>query len=496
MNLKFYKNLNILKTAGITNFFLVDIHYNFIRIALFRKKERILNLQNSSDFKIELTELKCQQFDSDTKALKKLVLEIAEKNEIKDIYLFAGISDFQYANVAIPLETDDIHIWFLENSLKFLPEGKSVDEFVFAHELQTEDENNGYYSVAIARRDNIERLYNSLSDENIKIPGVFPFALEIPGNKDITENTSYLLLDVLNGKIDYTYRKSSNVLTHGKLYQNNTSDNIDAVKDALLSIKQNVLIELNDYKNLTIYFSCENGEYNEIREVINAALPEAKINPDIEDSFVPFIIGKLFTDVLFQNYEGSLNLLQDSQLNRVRTELEKQSVFRYIITSGMLIILLLISAYIWEGFLTGEKEDIEARSAEMDVNKTRLEQVTKQNKILEANLRLLNSLKGSKINFTDVLYYVSDVMPQDLFLTDIKLEELPDNKLQIHLEGISKTQKGIASLIENLELAKVFREITLDLSETIKREYLLKKVSHISSNPIFFTISAEYYAKK
>lgn len=480
--MKFLDNISLLKLSGLEYFIFLDLSGISVNIYLIRRWENLLRINKNADLSLKIVDSCIFEDDPVFKNSKSYIKKLVEKYGLKDPSLIIGINDFRFSTRALPADTDDVQLWFTENTGKFLPEGQPAEEFVFSYQDYKKDEHQSHYFLVIARTNYIETIQNALSDLNIRILALFPFQLSILEAEHNKNNTLYI--DLKKDRISFCF------INHSILYKeifisedtscNKMPEYFDEIKQYIIQSSGNQ--SLNDpeiyidaHQNLHIESKILAGIFNNSKVHYNPA-----VQNKIYFSFVK----------LMNSFDSGINLLSKDLFENGREYVEKKSVFRLILGSAALLIIFLIFDFGMELYFSSRDKDIHDVQLIASLEKRGIEKLEKENVFIRSNISLVKSIKNNKLWTSAVMKQISEIIPEKCFLTDIKISE-EATFTGIELNGYACFQQNIVDILAGMEAIKNFKDIKLVYSSSNNHDR--RFVSDNAPDLIKFCIRANCY---
>jgi len=495
-----FKKLSFLKVAGINKLVLIEVYPAIIKFICIKNKDRFYKLTSGKkliDYEVIVSEY--HEIDSDNLlSVNKLLRKFIEKNNLADTYTVIGINDFKFTTINIPNDTEDIDSWFIDNSGKFLPEGRPVTDFQYSYEQYYEDENSKYYFIVIVRSDYISRLYKACNVCDLHIINISPFSLSLDFSNYLSE-TDILYLDFTSNKISYTIVKSPGVLANGEYYYQSYihdkafeaelfTNDMELMQESLLTT-----MNINSFEKYDIYLCSKTGDYASIEKVISKVLKSKSINTELKNRDPLYLGSYLAYNKINNVFDRQINLLSSEVRDKERFILEKNLSMRVILGIGMILIALLMSSYFIEGFVNDKINDEQENLANSNSKIVLLDNLKKENVQLTSDISVINTLREKKIKYSGLLSDLTQVVSDKSCLTAINVKNVDNGMINLELTGLAESQQEIASIITQMERSKLFKNVSLIYSAEKKIEGIRTNNGR-GHNFIQFNIAVKYHA--
>lgn len=473
MKLKLLENISLLKSVGISRFITVEINTHYCKLAFIKRKELIYKINSSVKSNgLEIVKSFMVEYDTGFKKVKDEINSFIERENWRNPIIILGTNEFKFATVAIPLEEEEIDVWFLENSTKFLPNALKANEFSYAYEQFAEDENNRYFIVAIVRGNHLKHIVDSFSALNIKIISCFPFMLSLPFSLEI-EESNQLLISIEDDSLSYFLKTDSQRCFYDRLFFQ-TSENYDRVstiKEQLKNLRTHFSDDLhvNPRIPLNVFVGVKDKYLGTTKAMLISTFNPKTINQDISDKDTEYLTCIFAVKKLLMNYDKSLNLLNDNESELNRLEFEKNSVLHFILAGGFVILLFVIVSFFADRYLSNKLQNQNENLAGLQSITKTVEGIKTENMRLDRNLALLQQLKENRDGQAQLLEEIPDLVNDKICLSSLITNEQTKG-IKIQMTGLSYSQKDIADLISQMEKSKMFNNVNLLYSSAKKNE--------------------------
>lgn len=316
MNIKqLYKNISVLKLAGIKNFICVEITQNVARIVYIKRSEPIINIKAGEFLEKHFPILSETSFEyeGDCAELQKTVSEFIQKSKVDNPQIVICISDYQLKQLAVPHDTDDVDLWFIENIENILPNGYAKNDIVYNYEQTNEDENYKYFTVLLAESKLINGIVSAFSVSALNLVAIMPLPnTEGQGKYDSILSVIKKLTENIDTRLNLldqeSYEKQRTQI------DKKISMNIILLAGLIVLILQLLAMSINYYTT---------SKNTSKQEAIFVANKQAKLNSELRQRNDKLkkdisILASLKTDRVktsYLLYEISLALSQKSVLN-------------------------------------------------------------------------------------------------------------------------------------------------------------------------------------
>jgi len=169
-----------------------------------------------------------------------------------------------------------------------------------------------------------------------------------------------------------------------------------------------------------------------------------------------------------------INLLPPEEKKKLLSERKKKIVIIFWVLISFFLfcsILVLSSMKIYLQIETKSEKAFLA-AANKGVNQPEVQDFRGRIKIANSNLEKLNSFYKKKIYFSDVLKNVSEIIPQQIFLTNLSIipsvEKEKEQLIKVSLSGFSPTRDVLFDFRKKLENNDYFQEVYFPPSDWVK----------------------------
>ncbi|MBN2571422.1 MAG: PilN domain-containing protein [Ignavibacteriales bacterium] len=506
---RFSDKISLIRLSGISKIFFVDIHRHYYKIILLKRKESFFTIMSTKSIK-KFTTLysNAAKHNGNFLVIFSEIKKQADKFGIKNPQVIFGINEFRLKTVTIASDVDEIETWFDENTQKFLVEGQSRDNFQYSYSLYKKDDEYFYYNVIICRKELIDQLIELSSKNNLKILSISPFSISI--QSAITERQNILFLDFTEDRLSYSFCDENNNIIFGEKFKNLylagddaelldwRKINFDVLNEVLSELKHN-LTTIADQKveeNLNVFIVAKKHNFESIVLAISVNFSSFTINSGFEN-YDPFYIGTyLVYDSIIKNFDNQINLLDHSQKDSNRFEIDKQSAQRFVIVTGIIIILFLLVFYWMEDMLNSSLQDGEEELIESQLKKDLQDKLLLENQNLRSNLSNLLSLKNNKAEYSKLFYSISELITENVCFISLDIKETNDNILFLDFVGVAYDQEDVTILMKNLEQDDNYKDVKLIYTSTIETKDIKENKPKNREQLTKFNLTANYYAHK
>jgi hypothetical protein len=475
VKLSFIKDISIMRLSGIKSIIVLEMFQDHYKVLLVKRKEGPFRLKKGDLKSFQSVYSDVCYADAEPSGIQKKIKEIISKYGLKDPALVAGVNGFRHSMAAIPLDNDDEELWFLENSGKFLPEGRPKDEFILSYGLLRKDDNYAYYLTSVLRRDYMDKVLSILKLEGLKILGVFPFRLLLPFN-GFTRDKNLLYLEILQSEIAYSFTSESGSFTSGVEYLEaieNGKLNSSGFEGALNNIRE-VLRQAsgqNPLNELHLLLSSEKDVFSEAEPIARQVFSPAEINNSLHGLDLQFLSSGLALNTIFNGMDSGINFLDEERKEKEREPVEKLAAMRLILAFGGILIFFLLSFYMLEGYMSDKLQNMGDDLSGASTRLIEVEKLTKENASLALNLKTLKSLKTERVTYTNLMFYLSGITSEKSCLTGLTLKGKQGDFIDCDISGAARTQEEVARVMGRLETLQGFKDPVLLFSGEKERAY-------------------------
>jgi Tfp pilus assembly protein PilN len=494
MNTKFLNNLSLLKTAGIKKILAVDIFNDYLKLTFLIRKEKLFNISNDTLLEnIYVSSVEKIEFENDLNSIHDLLLSWLALNKLENVHILVGINECQYQKINVPVDVEDDELWFLENSEKFLPEGRSSNEFSFSYQKIKEDEFARSYLAAITRKDYIDKIVLAFSFPEFEILGIMPFLSSFVLNKEL-QNSNRLLLIFLINKLQYAFVNESGSFELGELYYNNPDDPNDIsgiLLNNIYTLDQMLVKSDKPLDGLTIITSAPTGLEEPIRGLIyeNLSVKINFYNTKMESQAIP---SALTLTALFENFESRINFLPTDLSLAGSSKIEKRIFLNSVFICGGVVLILLLLSNLFSLYSQKAQSERDEETVTLDQQQNMLKKLKEGNDNLKANISMMNKLKNKKSAYSSLMLLLNKITDEDCCLTGVEIKN-NNNYMNLNITGVAYSQGNVSDLIKKMESLNQFKDISLVYSSSVSTDELSLAVKLNTKRVVQFNIKSGYY---
>lgn len=167
-----------------------------------------------------------------------------------------------------------------------------------------------------------------------------------------------------------------------------------------------------------------------------------------------------------------INLLPPKEKEKLLGE----KIYKILLALGILIILFLISLFLIlfairvHIFSRAESQKIITESAQVEFQVAGLKSLKKDIISINRNLLKVNSFYEKQPNFTELLIKISEIIPNEIYLTDFSLSPIfeEEYRFQVIIIGRSLTREVLHTFKKDIKEKPIFQETYIPLSDLIK----------------------------
>lgn len=188
--INFIKRFSVLKLTGLKNFICVEILPGKARLLFIKRAEAFYNILSDafnekqysirSESEIEFNGIYSNLYDS--------VIELIKINKVDNPQIIFCINEYMLKPLAVPHDTEDVDLWFIENIENIVPDGYSKNEVAYNYEQTSEDENYKYYNVLIAESSCVNEIISSFAKPEYSLLAIMP----LPKTGEVNNYSSIL----------------------------------------------------------------------------------------------------------------------------------------------------------------------------------------------------------------------------------------------------------------------------------------------------------------
>lgn len=452
------KELSLLKLAGIKNICVIEVHGKHIVFSHIMLKTKISDILNNRFNSIIVKESFSIRATENVRELENSLFKLTDKINRNKTYFLIATSHCRHKLFSIPKSAGDVETWIAENKKKILSDIVNPDQFLYSYEIISEDEDNICIVFTISRKDHIEFYTSLLAKHNLKILAIT--SVNLASISSLDEEKGCLLVVPVEDKIIYSYYDGKKDFISDEMFY--LSDEEDAAQKALLQIKETVFNKRNKSAiNIKILLNCSNNQFARVRERLSDIFNDAPINEGLGSDINEHTAINQIIKKYVENYDNSTNLLQEEMSLSSREEIEKESALKVILSISAIILILLLLLNIFNYIIGAELAENEEYIAERKSKQELLDRMTSDKAALNKKLNLLNNLKWKRTNYSLILQYVSEAVPEGSLLTSLKATDTQNGYVALELEGLAKGQEDVSLILSRLESRKRLKNVVL-----------------------------------
>ncbi|HZW40269.1 MAG TPA: PilN domain-containing protein [Ignavibacteriaceae bacterium] len=463
------KKTNILKLAGIKHFFILEFYSDYIKVSLFELNDFFLIFKNKVKFKLVLNRvlIKNENELEITKDICSLITEIG----IKEFLIIIGVTEFKFRKLTLSNEVENIEEWFSDNKLKFIPEGRPENEFEVFYKEYYKDDNLSYVYTFLLRNNYLQNILN-LGEFNKYILSIYPIPFFVFDRRDLSD---YIFIGIEKDKIAMAAKNSAGDIFYDEYFlDNKTSNNIyDTIEDALISLKQGMLISSFTMGMPSIHLSYQNLDKLNLYKIIDNVFDKYSTIKNIDDNSY-FMASQLVFEHYIHSYNNKLQFLEVDKKIKINDLLEKKALLRITLYSSLLICFYLVLLIISENHINNKLEEFQDVSDNMLIISNENKNLEKENNLMLSNIKLFNSLKEKYFQYSNVLEDISLIINNNCYLTEMNIVEDKKNIFSVEISGYSKDQLNVGNFISSMEESNKFNNIKLLFSSIDKNKFELE----------------------
>ncbi|MGD8782118.1 MAG: PilN domain-containing protein [Ignavibacteria bacterium] len=496
-----FDKVSYLKLAGINKFILLDVYKNKLDILFLENKEPVYKFTaglNIEDY--EILSFETGEYSGRTEDILPILKKFTQKHQAEDVYLIIGINEYRTKTLIVDKKTEDVNLWFLENTEKFIPAGRPAKEFSFTYEKYKEDDDNYYYLVAITREEYVSELTKTCLNSGLKILSITAFTLSFH-SLAFVKDIKAVFIKITGDVIRYSYSDVNNNLFINEHYHKiflPCSGNRVNQKELAYSLQQigeavKIAPGGNEQGELNVYLSVEKDYYEAFQPGITKILNPASINNGYE-KFNAASLSSFFTLLkeLSCTNEGKLNFLNNETALKERDCIEKQITFCTTLASGVLLISLLLILFTFESFVSGRIKAGQEDVLEVNAKSALISKFEEENTKFNMSLSLLKKLKDKKSTYSSLIKSLSEIVTSKSCFTGLKLNENENKENKIEITGVALNRQEVAKLMKNMENNAGFSNILLSYSNSIESKKIETNIRIKQSEIIEFKVVCEY----
>lgn len=467
--------LESMKFIGINEYLFIDFYGDHLSISALKIRGNV-NLTDNDSFekKISLIASSIFNYKNDIFNVYTEIKSFIEKNNLINYYIISGVSEFRVLTEKLPIEIDNIEEYISENVAKYLPSGRSKEEFIIKQWVYNSD--NDYYNILIfiSRRNYIDEITSFIDKLNIKYLAITPL---IPNIEYLTKTENALAsIYIQDGRI-LLFLKLNNELVYDELYYNSNVEQLSSALENRLKVNS----QKQEKEKQIIIVSSSNNLEEHNATIIYKLLSNYKLIPSINNSiFVKYAENINLTLRGINNY----NFLNNERLKRTKEEIEEGFIRRYFQFAAVAIICLLTLLYIGEVFIGSKILASDSEVSEIIIKEELCKKISDENLKKEQYLKKLLEIKNTSKLSGDILKDISLAINKNTVLNSVEIIDR-DNKVEIRIFGQCLYQSDISENLSNFENIEGFNNTVLVYSKISKKGKNKKR-------NLEFSISAEY----
>lgn len=494
MKFSIANRISLLRLASFRKILLCEIFPECMEISYFRNNESFFKVGSKkiSPRKIKFIAGRTIEGLDSGKMIAAGIKEFCKEHSLKNIPLIVGVSEYRSNTCAIPSDTEDIDLWFEDNAFKFIPEGRSKEEFLISYEQYKSDDEYHHFIVVIIRKDYLENILCNLPFNDVIPFCILPFLHTVSSLAHEKSNT--LFIKFSHSKAAYSFCTDESSLFAGEIYHNlQINDSPDNLNEKTRKIIFDLRSELTTHigslnlEELEVYVSCEQDIYPDLGRHISEYFKTVNVNKGFEHILPEYITGIFALNKMTTTFNTTLNLLTSDKCNKFRERIERKAALNVLTLLGGLVFILLAVLNIFR-FSTMRNEDIGyAGDYEKNVKQYQFSMMELENKKMKNKILLISDIKKNRRIYADLLYEISENLPQHSRFTEITIKENKDRSISIVFTGEAFSQKDVAIIVSGLELSNKFRNVSL-ISSGSNESY------QYDDHFVHFKIKSDYHA--
>ncbi|MBL1215795.1 MAG: hypothetical protein HND52_20670 [Ignavibacteriae bacterium] len=496
MKINLKELISPIKLSGNRHFLTVDwVDSEYLLSLILIPKGIFISKSNEDIYSYKVLETKRIPVTSQKDSIKKIIVEILNNSNLRKAPVLFGLDQYKIYSISLPADTEDVELWFLENSSSFLPPKSNRNEFEYRYLKYFENEDVKKFLVVVTRNENIERITSQFTIPGLDLISIFPFLLS-----SIFLSSENIHLKINENELTWIAKNSNKELHFGEFYFDNSHTHTPQKN---YELKFTALSEIAGYLRRNIF----NG-YNTVEESvcnINISHPFTNQN-EVDDLLKSEFESNLKCKTNIKCHEANTSLLAVNSIVHSHDELnflcEKrktefnnsldQTIFqRIVLLTGIIFMILLLMLNGLEQYFLSQSEKNQNRLQLIRVNERKIDKLVNDISQLEKDYSKLFEIKYNNQNYSQIFSSVANCTNGNTKL--VQLSIICDSSQSfLSVKGKCNSQNDIVNFIDLMEDSQIFFKPQLEYSQRNKGKYKSKVID----NKIDFKINSKFDVSK
>ncbi len=392
--------------------------------------------------------------------------------------------------------------WLNQNTAQFLPPGLPKNQIIYGYNHIRNAEDSGAVLLTIAKLDTIKKWTDVFIQLQLRIACVngnyFPVqsCFAFLDDTFFQENRAFLHFDthavflLITKKGIPGYYKEF-LRSHSQLKSQSHANDVKRDGIEKESKYASIIEELNQFKNEdTLHQIIITGEgvdqncYSDFKktakvkfggELIQNLIPAGNANRYVH------LFG-LGIQSLYGQFE-TCDLRQDEYRQEMNEREQQIQTIHFAGYSGLILISIWLIVMATNFLVKFELGGWEKEVTQLDTKIKQIEELKNTGEELSSQLMLQNNLFKQRSQLANLLFDISRIMPEGVWLRTIRYGQTKDAdnaedkiaEIPIIIEGLALAQSGPTKLLSEMEELSYLEQVQLDLMQSIPAEVVLKK---------------------
>lgn len=483
-----------LKLAGVKDFITIDFYNQKVILRYFHYSGNIFNIFSTDLIqKIHFIDDKKETNIDSLKNVNSILKRFIAVNNIHNALIVINVSEFKSTVIEIPTENDDSELWLLENSSKFLPDGQAKDDFIYTNEVMKSEDKKLYSLITVVRKDSISDFSSFEKLDECLVYTSIPFINAIINLNN--QNKTIVAIDIQDEQIFLSYKTPENDFLTESVFADiivNNNQNYESIYELeklveeIISLLPSNELKLESENDLLLYLNGSDDVTTHIVPLLKTGIEKSNNWNNMEIIAREEIISQLVINILLSQTTPKNNLLPIDKIEQINDRIDKKTGLRIVLFLGAFLIILLLGAFIGEGYIGKSVFELDEINSELRLTKTQLDDMVLDNEKLLRNIKSLTNLKMNNLKASHILHTLSNNIPQTVNLNFLSIVEKDSTSYEIILNGSAYNHQNIIDFLGFFESHSSYHAPLLNIAE------LNKKSAEKSDPTISFKITTKY----
>ncbi|MBL1214927.1 MAG: hypothetical protein HND52_16325 [Ignavibacteriae bacterium] len=497
MKINLKELISPIKLTGTRHFITVDLIDNEYLLSLILIPKGLINSKSNegiSSYKV----LETQKIPVSSKKanIKEIIDNFLTNYNLRKAPVLLGLDQYKIYSISLPSDTEDVELWFLENSSSFLPPKSNRNEFEYRYFKYFENEEVKKFLVVVTRNENIERITNQFTIPGLELVSVFPFLLS-----SIFLSSENIHLKINENELTWIVKNSNKELLFGEFYfdnshtqnpQKNYELEFSALSEIAGYIRRNIF---NGFKTLEesvckIYMSHPFSNQNEVDDLLKSEFQSNLQCKKIIQSHKANT-SLLAVNSIVTHSHDELNFLEEKLKIEFSNSTDRTIFQRIVLSCGVVFMILLIMLNGLEQYFLSQSEENHNRLQLIRANERKIDKLENDISQLEKDYSKLFEIKYNNQNYSEIFSSIANCTSRNTKLVQLSIK-CDSSKSFLSVKGKCNSQNDIVNFIDLMEDYKIFFKPQLEYSQRNKGKYKIKVID----NKIDFKINSKFDVSK